>query len=143
LPDATVVFDQPLAELVWDAASHLSREEYSLLALHVRHDLAVDELGESAARLARARKTFDERVSNRLVAERARHICTELEILAAQNDEREIARHIRGCERCRESREAFVSPATVLGGLAQLAPPRGLAREIFKRAPRRRVFGIL
>jgi hypothetical protein len=38
---------------------------------------------------------------------------------------------------------AFVSPAAVLGGLAPRPPPPGLAREIFKCTPRRRVFGIL
>ena len=143
VPDATVVFDRRLAELVWDAASELSRDEYSLLALHLRHDVAPEELGESAARVARLCEAFDEQVTFRLVAQRSQHNCTELEILAAEDDERGIGRHIRDCVRCRESMDAFVSPAAVLGGLARLPPPRALAREIFRRARRRRVFGIL
>jgi RNA polymerase sigma factor (sigma-70 family) len=143
VPDATIVFDQSLAELVWDAASALSREEYSLLALHVRHDLSADEIEQPARRLTRLREALDERVTFRLVADRARHACTELGILVAQDDEHGVARHIRRCERCREMTRAFVSPSAVLGSLERLAPPRGLAREIFKRAPRRRLFGML
>ena len=143
VPDATVVFDQGLAELVWDAAAALPREDYALLALHVRHDLSADEVGESARRLARVRETFDEHVTFRLVADRARHTCTELEILVAQGEERAVAQHIRRCERCSESTRAFVSPAAVLGSLERIAPSRRLARELFKRAPRRRIFGML
>jgi hypothetical protein len=57
-PDATIAFDQSLVELVWDAASALSREKYSLLALHVRHDLSADEIEQPAARLTRMRENL-------------------------------------------------------------------------------------
>jgi hypothetical protein len=143
VPDATVVFDRQLAELVWEAAAALPRYEYSLLALELRHGLSADELGESAKRSARLRQSLDQHVVFQLVAGRARHTCTELEILVGQGGEHEVARHIRHCKQCGERMRAFVSPSAVLGSLEQLAPPRGLAREIFKRAPRRRVFGIL
>jgi RNA polymerase sigma factor (sigma-70 family) len=143
VPDAAVLFDQSLAELVWDAAAALPREQYSLLALDVRHDLSADEIGEPTTRLARLRGALDERVTFQLVARRARHICTELEILVAQSGDHEVARHIRRCSRCRESMQAFVSPSVVLGSLEQMAPPAGFERELFKRARRRRVFGIL
>src|SRR3954469_9610199 len=142
VPDAAV-FDHALAELVWDAAAALPREEYSLLALQVRHDLTPEAIGEQlgqngavSARLSRTRETFDEHVSFRLVADRARHTCTALEILVAESDDREIAQHIRRCDRCLESMRAFVSPAEVLGSLTPIAPARGLQREIFKRARR-------
>jgi hypothetical protein len=82
-------------------------------------------------------------VTFRLVADRARHACAALEIPVAQSDEHGVARHIRRCERCRELTRAFVSPSAVLGSLERLTPPRALGREIFKRAPRRRVLGIL
>ncbi len=143
VPDATVVFDQALAELVWDAAAALPREEYSLLALNVRHDLSAEELDESATRLARVRKSFDEHVSFRLVTVRARHTCLDLQLFVERDDERAVARHIRGCVRCRESTRAFVSPAAVLGSLERIVPSRALGGEIFKRARRRRLFGIL
>jgi DNA-directed RNA polymerase specialized sigma24 family protein len=143
MPDAAAVFDHALAELVWDTAAALPREDYSLLALHVRHGLSPEALGEKAsARLTRTRDVFDERVTLRLMAERARHACTELEILATQGDEREIAAHIRRCDPCGESTRAFVSPAEVLGSLAFVEPEHRLRRELFKRPPRRRVFGM-
>jgi len=149
VPDAAV-FDHALAELVWDAAAALPREDYSLLALHVRHDLTPETIAEQlghngavSARLSRTRQAFDEHVSFRLVADRARHTCTALEILVVEGDEREIAQHIRCCDRCRTSMRAFVSPADVLGSLAPVAPARGLQREIFKRGPRSRLFGML
>jgi len=53
------------------------------------------------------------------------------------------AAHIRRCERCGESMTAFVLPAEVLGSLAFVEPSRELRRELFKRVPRRRVFGML
>jgi RNA polymerase sigma factor (sigma-70 family) len=143
VPDATVVFDRQLAELVWDAAAALPRYEYSLLALELRHGLSADELGESAARSSRLRQALDEHVVFQLVAGRARHTCTELEILVAQGGEPEVAGHIRHCKRCGERMRAFVSPSAVLGSLEQLAPPRGLAREIFKPARRRPFFSRL
>jgi DNA-directed RNA polymerase specialized sigma24 family protein len=141
VPDATVVFDRGLVELVWDAAAALPKEEYALLALHVRHGLSADALGEQRIRLTRLREAFDERVTPRLVVLRALHSCTELEILVAQEGERQVARHIRRCGRCRETGRAFVSPAQVLAGLEWIAPANGLRREIFKPATRRRLFG--
>ena len=143
VPVATVVFDHRLAELVWDAAAALPREEYSLLALHVRHDLPAEELGESSARLLRMREAFDEQITMQLVASRARHNCTELEILVLQDDERAVAQHMRRCGRCGESMKAFVAPTDVLRGLTELAAPKALRREIFRGARRRRRFGIL
>jgi DNA-directed RNA polymerase specialized sigma24 family protein len=143
MPDSAV-FDRALAELVWDAAAALSREDYSLLALHVRHGLSPEALRDAAgARVTRTCKVFDEQVTFRLVADRARHACAELQILAAQGEERAIAAHIRGCDRCNESRRAFVPPTEVLGSLALVEADRRLRRELFRRARRRRVFGML
>jgi DNA-directed RNA polymerase specialized sigma24 family protein len=143
VPDATVVFDHALAELVWDAAAALSREDYSLLALHVRHGLSADELGEHGRRLTRVRDAFDEQVASQLVVARARHTCSELEFLVALDDDSQVAQHIRRCDRCRATTSAFVLPSSVLGSLERIAPSRSLAREIFKRPPRRRLFGLL
>ena len=151
VPDAAIVFDQALAELVWEAASTLSREDYSLLALHVRHGLSADDIGEQlglngrvSVRLARTRDVFEEHVTFGLVAARARHTCGDLDRLVARHNEHELAKHVRRCARCRETTRAFVSPAAVLGSLALVEPPPPLGREIFKpRRRRRRLFGIL
>ncbi|MBA3735449.1 MAG: hypothetical protein H0W90_09690 [Actinobacteria bacterium] len=40
LSDPSLAFDKELIELVWDTATALGRENYSLLDLHVRRDLA-------------------------------------------------------------------------------------------------------
>jgi RNA polymerase sigma factor (sigma-70 family) len=150
VPDASVVFDGAFVELVWDAAVALPREEYSLLALHLRHDLSVDAIGEQlglngvvSTRITRTRDAFDEYVTSELVAHRGRHNCTELQILLAEDDRRPVSQHVRRCARCQESKRRFVSPSEVLGGLAPIAPARALRREIFGRTRRRRAFGIL
>jgi RNA polymerase sigma-70 factor, ECF subfamily len=148
VPDASVVFDRELVELVWDTAASLSLEDYSLLALEVRHDLSADAIGEQlgsngavSARLVRTRFAFDEQVTSELVARRGRHNCTELETLAAGEDGRSLSQHIRRCSRCQESKDRFVSPTDVLGGLAPIAPDALLRREVFAARGRRRRFG--
>lgn len=150
VPEANVVFDRELLELVWDAAASLSRDEYSLLALHVRHELPVDALGEQlglngtvATRLARSRATFDDAVLCELVSRRGRHNCTTLDLHVREGDRRRLAQHIQCCAKCRQSSSAFVSPTDVLGALARMEPTKALRREIFGRSRRRRFFGIL
>jgi RNA polymerase sigma-70 factor, ECF subfamily len=148
VPDASVGFDRELVELVWDTAASLSNEDYSLLALQVRHDLSADAIGEQlglngaiATRLTRTRDSLDEHVTTELVLRRGRHNCTELEILVAGEDVRAVSQHIRRCARCQESKSRFVSPTDVLGGLDVIAPARRLRREIFGAGRRRRRFG--
>lgn len=150
VPDASVMFDRELVELVWDAAASLSLDEYSLLALPVRHDLTAEAIGEQlgldgavSSRLTRTREAFDERVRCELVVRRGRHNCTELAILSAGEDRGSSAQHIRRCARCHESKSGFVSPTAVLRALAPIAPPRSLRREVLDaRARRRRRLGL-
>lgn len=148
VPDASVVFDRELVELVWDTAASLPLGDYSLLALEVRHGLSADAIGEQlglndavSTRLARTRCAFDEEVTSELVVRRARHNCTELQILAAEGDGRSVLQHVRCCPRCLENRSRFVSPTDVLGGLAPIAPSRSLRRQVFAARGRRRRFG--
>jgi DNA-directed RNA polymerase specialized sigma24 family protein len=148
VPDASVVFDRELVELVWDTAASLSLEDYSLLALEVRHDLSADAIGEQlgvngafSTRLVRTRFAFDEEVTSELVVRRGRHNCTELEVLAAGDDGRSVSQHVRRCSRCQESKDRFVSPTEVLGALAGIAPDSQLRREVFAARGRRRRFG--
>ena len=151
VPSASVLFDKELVELVWDAAAALPPEDYSLLALHVRHDLSVEELGAHfgakgavTRRVVRARETLEERVTTELVVRRARHNCRELEIVLHDTRRDQVVQHIHRCARCHESRARFVSPVGVLRGLAAIPPDRGLERELLAAQPRRRRrFGIL
>jgi hypothetical protein len=150
VPEANVVFDRELIELVCDAAAALPRDEYSLLALHVRHDLPADVIGDQlglngavSARLARAREAFDDAVLCQLVARRGRHNCEELDMVVREHEPRRVAQHVQHCVRCRESNCGYVSPAEVLGALQLVEPAAELRREIFGATRRRRVFGIL
>jgi RNA polymerase sigma-70 factor (ECF subfamily) len=149
-PDAEVVFDRELVELVCEAAASLSREEYSVFALEVRHDFAAAEIGAQlgsngavSIRLTRTRDAFDESVGCQLVSRRGRHNCTELDILTREDAGRRVTQHIQRCARCQTSMRRFVSPTEVLGALAFVEPPRDLRREIFGRSRRSRIFGIL
>jgi RNA polymerase sigma factor (sigma-70 family) len=146
-PDASVLFDRELVELVWDTAASLPHEEYSLLALEVRHELSADVIGDQlgldgavSSSLTRTRDAFDECVRTELVVRRGRHNCAELEIVVAGGDMGEVSQHIRRCSRCQESQSRFVSPTQVLGSLERIAAAAKLRRDIFG-ASRKRLFG--
>lgn len=147
---AEASFDRGLVELVWDSAAALSLDEFALLASDVRH-CSASENG-SAQRAARARDAFDERLRNELVVRRARHVCSELELVCViwqSAEPQRVLAHIRGCARCQASKRGFVSPSAVFGALAPMRPKpeletdrwRGLERAT--RGRRRRRFGIL
>ena len=83
LSDPSLAFDRELIELVWDTATALGREDYSLLDLHLRRDLSVDELAKQlevprddvAWNLSRLCEWFDSTVRLTLLATRSRHNC--------------------------------------------------------------------
>ena len=76
---------QESADLVWDAASALSADEYSLLDMHLRQELTVDEIatalrlrkGAVYTRLSRLRNALEGAVRGRLLALRGRHACVD------------------------------------------------------------------
>jgi len=151
VPEPALVFDRELVELVWDAAAAMPIEEYSLLALHVRHELTEDSIAEhvglngtAASTLMQARAAFDDAVLSELVVRRTRHTCKELDAVSSRGDRRALAQHLRNCLHCRESRRRFVSPTEVLVALAFIPPSRSLQLEVLGRpSRRRRFFGIL
>jgi hypothetical protein len=84
---SAVLFDRELIELVWDSAAALTPDEYSLLDLHIRRDLAIEELayhcglgGSAAAMLSRLCRGLDDVVISTLVATRWRRNCTSLDL---------------------------------------------------------------
>jgi DNA-directed RNA polymerase specialized sigma24 family protein len=151
VPEPSVVFDRELVELVWDAAAAMPIEEYSLLALRVRHDLAEGSISEqlglngtAGSSLMRARAAFEDVVLSELVVRRTRHICRELDTVSSSGDRRALVQHLRNCLHCRESRRRFVPPTEVLAALAFIAPAGSLRKDVFgRRSRRRRLFGIL
>jgi DNA-directed RNA polymerase specialized sigma24 family protein len=154
LSDPTAAFDDGLIELVWDAASALDRDDYSLLDLHVRRDLSVDELAghldqqrdELAGRLSRLCNSLNDVVSATLLATRARHNCAALDSdLSASGStvRRTVSRHVSRCTGCWETKHLFVPATEVLGSFASMVPPPGLEAQVahgFLRGERRRKF---
>ena len=93
LSDPGIAFDKELIELVWDAAAALDRDGYSLLDLHLRHDLSVDELAcelevpreQLAWQLSRLCNALENSVASTLLATRARHNCEDLDAALSSN----------------------------------------------------------
>ena len=143
LSDPAIAFDKELVELVWDAAAALERDGYSLLDLHLRHDLSVDELAaeldvsreQLAWQLSKLCTALENSVSSTLLATRARHNCADLDAALSANGmsvARSVQRHVRDCADCRKTRRQFPSATEILGSLAPLQPPVGLPERIAK-----------
>jgi RNA polymerase sigma factor (sigma-70 family) len=146
LSDPSAVFDKELIELVWDAVAVLSPDEYSLLDLHLRRELTVDELaehlelnGSADTKLSRLRGVLEDAVRSTLIATRRRALCVQLDTALADvergpaSDVRTIVRrHLDDCEHCRESKHRFVAPADVFHSLAAMPPSPALRKQLLK-----------
>jgi DNA-directed RNA polymerase specialized sigma24 family protein len=136
LSDPSVGFDKELMEVVWDAATGFDGDDYSLLDLHVRRDMSVDQVAEHlgqprdeiAGRLSQLCDLFNDAVSATLLATRARHNCAGLDADLSASDtnvRRTVRRHVSECAHCRETKHRFVPATEVLGSFALMtAPPR-------------------
>ena len=139
-------------KLVWDTATALGREDYSLLDLHVRRDLSVDELAEQlgvprddvAWDLSRPCDWFDSTVRLTLLATRSRHNCGGLDVDLSANGGsigRIAGRHVCDCASCLETSARFASATEIFASFAPMTPPPGLREEtagLFLTEPRRR-----
>ena len=152
LSDPSLAFDRELIELVWDTATALEREDYSLLDLHVRRDLSVDELAEHlelprddvAWDLSRLCDWFDSTVRLTLLATRSRHSCAGLDGDLSANGvgiEHVAGRHVCDCASCLETSARFASATEIFASFAPMPPPPGLREQtagLFLTEPRRR-----
>ena len=152
LSDPSLAFDRESIELVWDTATTLAREDYSLLDLHVRRDLSVDELAEHlglprddvAWDLSRLCDWFDSTVRLTLLATRSRHNCAGLDGDLSTNgasSERVARRHVRECAPCSDTSARFASATEIFASFAPMPPPPGLRQQtasLFLTEPRRR-----
>lgn len=141
LSDPGIAFDKDLVELVWDAAAALDRDRYSLLDLHLRHDLSVDELAcelevrreQLAWQLSGLCNALENSVASTLLATRARHNCEDLDAALSSNRmsvARSVQRHVHECATCRETKRRFPSATEILGSLAPLQPPAALRERV-------------
>jgi DNA-directed RNA polymerase specialized sigma24 family protein len=143
LSDPSVGFDKELMEVVWDAATGFYGDDYSLLDLHIRRDMSVDEVAEHldqprdeiAGRLSRLCDSFNDAVSTTLLATRARHNCAGLDAELSASDtsvRRTVRRHVGECTHCRETKHRFVPATEVLGSFALMAAPPRLREQTAK-----------
>jgi DNA-directed RNA polymerase specialized sigma24 family protein len=152
LSDPSVGFDKELMEVVWDAATGFYGDDYSLLDLHVRRDLSVDQVAEHldqprdeiAGRLSRLCNSFNDAVSATLLATRARHNCAGLDADLSASEtsvRRAVRRHVAECTHCWEIKHRFVPATEVLGSFALMTVPPRLREQtakVFLAAGRRR-----
>lgn len=138
-----LVVDQEFAKLVWSAASALNPRAYTLLDMHLRQDLTLDEMASALGidhqnlykQMSRMREALGEAVSDLLLIER-RTECPELDDLIERLDlgdeltpsqRRALTKHVRRCDECRETRRAATVPAAVFARLAPVPIPAVLA----------------
>jgi len=130
----SVLQDQDLVDLVWTSAAALNPKEYSLLDMHLRKDLAPDEIATSLGvsrgtihtQISRLRDSLGESVATALLIRRGRQDCPDLNAILLerqfagldQDDRRAVTRHSSECQRCQESRKRYVAPAEIFSGLA-------------------------
>jgi DNA-directed RNA polymerase specialized sigma24 family protein len=152
LCDPWLAFHRELIELVWDTATALECVDYSLLDLHVRRDLSVDQLADHlevprddvAWDLSRLCDWFDSTVRLTLLATRSRHNCGGLDGDLSTNSasiERVAGRHVRDCASCLETSARFASATEIFASFASMQPPPGLREQtagLFLTEPGRR-----
>ena len=142
-----VVMEKELAELVWSTAATLTPDEYALLDLYVRRELAPAELadqfgistGAVYTRLSRLRRSFEEALTATLLLRRGGQDCRELELLVSKlgagaetPEGREVVRaHIRRCPTCQQARHRYLTAAEMLASLAPVALMPGVQDAIW------------
>jgi RNA polymerase sigma factor (sigma-70 family) len=127
---ASVAIDHELANLLSDMTAGLSDRDRLLLELADRQQLTGDELADALGvprataytLVGRARLTARTSLGALLVARTGRDRCAELDHLLTGWDGRlttlrrkQIARHIDGCDICRDQRDRVATPIALLG----------------------------
>jgi len=139
--------DAEVSRIVWEFAAQLSPKEYSLLDLHLRRGLKVDELAESLGLtttkvyiiLYRLRQALVEWASAALLSRRGRKQCSELDAVLAETRaaqesrdyRRSITKHLEVCSRCHASTATYPSALQTFADLAPLEPPPGVQAAIW------------
>ena len=150
---AAVVQDADLTELVWAAASSLGPAEYSLLDMHVRQALSIEEMSEALeiktgtlyTRLSRLRHSLEQSLSAELLRRRGTADCPELEALVASfeapelrpEDRRAIEAHTDTCDVCSENKSRFLTASEILAAFVPIPALPGMQSQIWDRVAER------
>lgn len=134
-----------LIELVWDAADGLEDRDQLVLDLHLRHDLAGEELADAlgvardhAYTLAsRARSRLGRAVGALVVARHGRAECRVLDDLLrdwtgglSTTVRDSINKHVDRCEVCGERRSRLTDPAAMFAAVPMVAAPAALRSDV-------------
>ncbi|MEQ1786446.1 MAG: sigma-70 family RNA polymerase sigma factor [Acidimicrobiales bacterium] len=136
---------EELQELVWSAAAGLNPRDQAMLDLNLRQGLEGQDLADamgtsldnSYVMLSRLRDQVERSLGALLIARLGRDDCEELAALLVGWDgtfspllRKRVARHVDGCEVCRERRAAVVSPMALLAAAPLVPAPTMLRRRI-------------
>ncbi len=132
---------QRFAGVIWEAVADLNPDQYSLLDLALRQDLDPDEIAavlgmpvdEATAMVERLRSGVEQSITLFLIERVGRRRCPVLTSLLEETGgsglspetRALVARHVDGCETCREIRSELPSPTAVISAFARLRPPPG------------------
>jgi DNA-directed RNA polymerase specialized sigma24 family protein len=134
------------AAIAWAGFAELEPRQYALLDLQLRRGLATAEIAQIVglstenvrAMVARLRERVESGITARLLAERGRDRCPELDRLlvelgpaaAGRAGRVAVERHAETCPICGESRRGLIAPAAIFAGLAAVAAPVGLGQAL-------------
>jgi RNA polymerase sigma factor (sigma-70 family) len=140
--------DAETSTIVWEFAAQLSPKEYSLLDMHLRRGLKVDELAGSLGLtttkvyiiLFRLRQALVEWASAALLARRGRRHCPELDAVlsetraapASRDYRRSTVKHLEACSRCKASTATYPSALQAFANLAPLEPGPGMQAAVWR-----------
>lgn len=166
-PERAVIADETARD-VWDAATALSRSEYTALHYQLRAGMTPDEIGAAMSissgavhtTLSRARDALEEAFTVLQLVRRGRRDCAGLagalgarppHLALDKATRRVVRRHLSECDVCTANSERFVA-AAVFSALVPVAPVAALRlpplgpqvpdrrrRAKRRRAPRRRL----
>ena len=136
-----------LQELVWSAAAGLAPRDQALLDLNLRQGLAGQDLADamgtslnnSYVMLSRLRDQVERSLGALLIARLGRDDCEELDAILQGWDgklspllRKRVARHVDGCDVCRERRAAVVSPLALLAAAPLMPAPSQLRGRVLQ-----------
>jgi len=146
--------DSEIVQLVWREAGKLSRNDYTLLDLHLRKGLQPDEIAAALGfrsrdfntRLDKAKSSLEEAVTSRLLILRGLENCSELvRVVKSDPSQRvkgilpfQVQMHVNRCYHCQETSKKFANSGDVLGAMTPVAAPEGLKEQLHLKLMRRK-----
>ncbi len=139
---------EEVAGLVWEAAEGLDERTYTVLDLTVRHGFdsaeIADVMGVSNANaytmVSRMKDRVEAVIGAYVMARSTHHDCADLRAVVQGADlppmtpelAKSVNRHVDECDVCDSKRRNLVAPSNIMAAFAAVAPPEGLAAEVWQ-----------